>query len=108
MMDFLRLRAADGAMLIAVLAIGWSFYRAHMGPHPFNLFDLLMEHGRVSKMSCILMGSFFVTSWLLIRLTIDGTVTEGYFTSYGGIWVAPLIARMFAPAPRKEEEHGPN
>lgn len=96
----MHLKAADAALMIAALGILWSLYRAHRDQSfEFNLLDLLMENGRVSKVACIVMGAFAVTSWTFLRLTIDGKMTEGYLTAYAGIWVAPMIAKMFSPPP---------
>jgi hypothetical protein len=67
----------------------------HRNPHvEFNLLDLLMEGGRVSKVSFLVMGAFFVSSWLMLALQAAGKMTEGYFGLYAGAWVAPLIARL--------------
>ncbi len=96
------MRAADAAILIITIVVCWSLYRAHKdrnGLSHFNLFDLLVENGRVSKVSCIVMGAFGVSSWVILRLTIDGKLTEGYLTIYNAAWVAPLIAKMFSPPP---------
>lgn len=91
------MRATDGALLILTLVIAWSFYRAHRNPQfTFNVFDLIMENGRVSKVSCLVMGAFAVHTWIMVRLTFDAKMTEGYLTIYGATWVAPLLARMFS------------
>jgi len=94
------MRATDAALLIVALVIAWSFYRAHRSNEgafsQFNLLDLLLENGRVSKVSCLVMGAFTVHSWIIVRLTVEGKMTEGYLTIYGATWVAPLLARMFS------------
>lgn len=72
----------------------------HLNPNvEFNALDLLMENNRVSKVSCLVMGSFGVTSWIVLDLQIHGKLTEGYFMGYCGAWVAPLIVRLFNPMP---------
>lgn len=92
------MRAADASLLIVALVIAWSFYRAHRDKSfAFNLFDLLMENGRLSKVACIVMGAFTVHTWIMVRLTFDAKMSEGYLTIYGATWVAPLLARMFMP-----------
>jgi len=95
------LRATDAALLIVALVIAWSLYRAHKGNDAyfanFNLVDLLLENGRVSKLACVFMGSFAVSSWIMVRMTFDGKMTEGLFMAYGGVWVAPVIAKLFTP-----------
>ncbi len=86
--------------IIAALGVLWSIYRLHLNPNvEFNALDLLMEGGRVSKVSCLVMGSFGVTSWLMLDLQVHGKMTEGYFMGYGGMWVAPLIVRLMNPIP---------
>lgn len=94
------MRATDAGMLIIVLMLAWSFYRAHKDPaHQFNVFDLLLDSGKVSKMAFAFLVTLAVTSWIMIRLTVSGKLTEGYFTAYGLMWVAPLVAKLFSPAP---------
>lgn len=86
-------------MVIIALVIAWSFYRAHRNSaFSFNVFDLIMENGRLSRLACVFMGSFGVSSWIMMRLTIDGKMTEGLFMAYGGVWVAPIIAKLFSNA----------
>ena len=97
------MRATDGALLIVALSIAWSFYRAHRSNDDafkhFNLLDLLMENGRVSRLASVFLGSFLVSSWIMVRMTIDGKMTELIFAAYGAMWVAPIIAKLFSPAP---------
>lgn len=85
------------AVLLAaiVVLITWSFYRLHRDPNTdFNVLDLLMENGRVSKISCAFLAAFGITSWIMVKLTLDGKMTEGYLGLYGSMWVGPLIARV--------------
>lgn len=83
------------AMFIAAVAV--SFYRLQKDKtNDFNLFDLLMEGGRVSRIAVAFMVTLIVTSWIMLKLAIDQKMTEGYLVSYGAMWVAPIIARMFA------------
>ena len=92
------------AFSIAVLGIIWSIYRLHRDPNnDFNMLALLMENGRVSKLSCIVMGAFSVTSWVMIALQLSGKMTEGFLTAYGALWVAPLVVRLFNPAPKGQQ-----
>lgn len=92
------MRLTDAAMLLLLLALCWSFYRAQKDPaNVFNLFDLVLDGGRISKVSVAFMTTLCVTSWIMLRLTLDGKLTEGYMTSYGLMWVAPLVAKLFSP-----------
>ena len=92
------MRASDAALLIVVLIIVWSLYKAHRRiQNDFSLFDLLMENGRVIKIACVFLGSFAVTSWIMIRVTLDGKMNEGLFMAYAGAWIVPMTAKLFSP-----------
>ena len=97
------MRAADASLLIIALVIAWSVYRAHRRNdgafENFNILDLLLENGRVSRLACAFMATLVVTSWIMVRLTLDGKMTEGYLIGYGGMWVAPIVAKLFTPQP---------
>lgn len=97
------MRATDAALIIVALVIAWSFYRAHRKQDfSFSVFDLIMDNGRVSRIACVFLGSFLVFSWIMVRLTLDGKMSEGYIGLYGGTFVAPILAKLFAPAPLKD------
>lgn len=87
-------------ILLAVLAIAAflvlvSMWRAHRDAlSQFNAFDLLMENGRVSKIAVAYMLVLGVTTWVIVWLTVRDKLTEGYFTSYGALWVVPLVAKV--------------
>ena len=95
-----ELRSTDALLLIFGLLIAWSFYRAQRDPAvSFNLFDLVMENGKVSKLAVAFMTGLVVLSWIMIRLTVTGKMTEGYVGLYGGIIIAPVIAKLFSSSP---------
>lgn len=82
-------------LALAALVIGVSFWRAHQRHDiDFNAFDLVLENGRVSKISFAFMLVLGVTTWVIIDLQIKGKLTEGYFTTYGAMWVLPLVAKV--------------
>lgn len=88
------------AILLALLALAaalvlWSMWRAHRSRLlDFNLFDLITENGRVSKIAVSYMLVLGVTTWVIVWLTVRDKLTEGYFTAYGALWVAPLVAKV--------------
>lgn len=94
--DLIEVRGTTAALLIVFCLILWSFYRARK---TINLLDPLIENGRLSKISCVFMGSWVLHSWVIVRLTLDSHLTEMHMTSYAGIWVVPIVAKLFAPAP---------
>jgi len=94
------MRVADGAVLLIAVALVWSFYRAQKDPaNSINLFDLVMDKGRINRISVAFMVTLCATTWIMVRLTLDGKLTEGYFTGFGLMWVAPLVAKLFSAPP---------
>lgn len=91
--------ALDGAMLIISVAIAYSLYRANRDMTTFNLIDLLMENGRVSRIACAFLTTLIVTSWIMVTLTVLGKMSEGYMATYGAMWVTPIVAKLFSTAP---------
>ena len=92
------MKYTEAGAIIILLIVAWSLYNAHRDKgSTFNLFDLLMEGGKLSRLACVFMGAWFANTWILVRLTEDGRMTEGYLTAYGLTWVAPIIAKLFAP-----------
>lgn len=94
------MRATDAALLIVSLVIAWSFYRAHNSNTgrfaEFNLLDLLIENGRVSRLAVAFMATLVVSSWVVIKLTIENKLSDVIFGGYLTAWVAPIIAKLFS------------
>lgn len=89
-------------ILLAVLmtALSVQAWRLHKDPDvSFNLLDLLMENGRVSRLSVMLMGGFTIVSWVMVGLQLTGKMTEGYMSVYGGMCIIPILTRMVAGQP---------
>lgn len=85
-----------GLMLVA---IGFAAWRLHLNPeNDFNILDLLMENGRVSKAAVVMMGAFSLTSWMMVQLTLAGKMTEGYFGLYSAAWIAPVVIKLITQA----------
>lgn len=84
-----------GVLAAAGLALLVSFWRAHRSTLvQFNALDLIMEGGKVSKIALAFMVAFSVTTWVFVYLTLRDKMTEGLFLAYGGMWVAPLVAKV--------------
>ena len=81
-------------LILGALLVALSFWKLQKSPVEFDLRDLLMENGRVSKIAIVFLGSFALSGWIMIRLTLKGEMTEGYLTTFGAMWVTPLIARV--------------
>ena len=91
------MRVWDGVLILVGLVVVWSLVRAHRNPAvDINLFDLVMENGRLSKVSVGYMVTLVVSSWVLIRAAYDSKSLDIIYAAYGAMWVTPLIAKIFA------------
>ena len=88
--------AALAALLMVLFYIVRSLVvRDRSNASKINLDDLLIgDDGKVSKGAAVMLGSFAVTSWMMVFLTLNDKVTEGYFASYLGVWVIPVVAKI--------------
>lgn len=86
-------------LALILLVILWSLYRFHKGPKQFDLTDLLMENGRVSKIAVAFMLTLVVTTWMMAYMTLTKSITEGYFSIYVAAWIAPIVARIIKGTP---------
>jgi hypothetical protein len=63
----------------------------------------LMENGKASPRAFGYMATLIVTSWIVLTMAINKTLTDVIFAAYGAMWVAPIVASMFSPAPAAQE-----
>lgn len=90
--------------VVALLVI-FSAIRMHRDPHnDFNLLDLLMENGHVSKAAVVMMGAFSLTTWMMVHLTLIGKMAEGYFGLYAAAWIAPVVVKLITQGPTSHGE----
>lgn len=88
-----------------VILVGVSLWRAHNNAdYTFDLMDLIMENGRVSKIAVAFMMVLGVSTWVVINQEISAKLTEGTFGLWLTAWVTPLVAKVVfgkteAPAP---------
>jgi len=86
-----------GGPIYAVLAllVGWFLYRAHRDPATsFDLKDLLMENGRVSKIAVAFMVTLGTSSWYVVHEALEKQLTDTGFGLYLATWVAPIVAHI--------------
>jgi len=90
---------ADAALGVILLLVLWSFYKAQRDPtNSLNLFDLVMENGRISRIAVAFLVALLVTSWVLIIAAHDTARNlDVIFSAYGAMWVAPIVAKLFSP-----------
>lgn len=97
-----------GLILVAVLLIILlTLYRFHSGPRSFDLTDLLMENGRVSKIAVAFMLTLVVTTWMMAYMTLNKMMTEGFLIAYMSAWVAPIVARIVKGTPESDKSDVP-
>src|ERR1017187_998851 len=89
----------DAVLGIILMLLLWSFYEAQRDPaNKFNLWDLIMENGRVSRIGFAYLVGLLVTSWVLIRMAQNEQRSlDVVFSAYLAAWVAPIVAKLFSP-----------
>ena len=99
-------------LALALVAAAVSLWRAHKLPDvQFNLLDLLMENGRVSKIAVAFMLVLGVSTWVIVDQQVTGKLTEGMFGLWLTAWVTPLVAKVVfnkteMPTERGKEGNG--
>lgn len=96
-------------ILYAILAVAAaliliSFYQLNRDRDDFNILDLIMENGRVSRIAFAFMLTLLVTSWIIVKLTVDGKMSEQYLFVYGGLWIAPVVAKLLSNNPPADKD----
>lgn len=77
------------------LLIMWTLERRNKNAaSTFSFDDLLTENGKTSKAACVMFGAFALSTWILVFLTINEKLTEGYFGAYLAAWVGPVVAKI--------------
>jgi len=62
----------------------------------FKVIDLLMENGRASKWAVIIMAAFGLSCVVMTGWFLNQVLQWSDFLAFLGVWIAPLIAKMFA------------
>jgi hypothetical protein len=85
-----------GVLGVCALSLLWGLIRrSHNPASHINLDDLLVgDDGKVSKAAAVMMGSFAVTSWVVVFQTINHSITDTTFGLYVASWVAPTVTRL--------------
>jgi len=89
-------------LALAVLLILWALERKNQSKDsPISFDDLLLgDDGKMSKAACVMFGSFALTTWTIVYLTINDKLTEGYFGAYLAAWVLPAVTKLIkGPSP---------
>lgn len=94
----------DWIALVLALLIAYSFYRAHQNQSmkEFNIFDLIMENGRVSRLACIFIATWVVFTWAVVKAVLKNNYEQ--LPLYGTIWAIPIVAKMFTSSAAKPPE----
>jgi len=102
MMEFGTTKTVMALVLILFVLIAFRQLRKQhqLARSRINFDDLLLgEDGKLSKAAAVMMGSFAMTTWLMVYLAMNEKMTEGYFTAYLGAWVLPTVAKLVMNRP---------
>lgn len=82
-----------GAVVVWLCWGLWQRSKSHTSK--INIDDLFLgDDGKMSKAATVMLGSFALTTWVIVYLAITGRLNEGYFAAYLAAWVAPAVAKL--------------
>ena len=85
------------AFLFIAALIVLFFYHAHKYKDTeFNVYDLFMEDGKTSSKKVIFIGSFIVSSWVIVHKELTAALDATVFGAFLAAWVAPVVANLFS------------
>jgi len=96
-LDTLATNHAMAAILAAVCVFfAWGIWRRSKNhTSKIDLDDLLCgDDGKIAKSAVVLLGSFALTTWVIVYLAITNKLNEGYFAAYLAAWVAPTVTKL--------------
>ncbi len=104
MIDMNVKTAMSIGLVLVVLLIAWTIERRHRNlESKLDLDDLLLgDDGRMSRSAVVLLCSFVMTTWMMIYLTLQGQMTEGYLGIYIAAWITPTVTKMIVERPQPQ------
>jgi hypothetical protein len=85
------------ALLLALLLV-WRALRNRelSSASKLNLDDLLLDPltGKISKAAAVLMGSFALSSWVIVYVTLEGKLTDVLFAAYMAVFATPAVVKI--------------
>lgn len=89
------------ALILVIIAIVYALMKRDRSATSYiNLEDLLLgDDGKLSKAAAVMMGSFALTTWLMVYLALGNKMTEGYLAIYVAAWIAPTVTRLIVNKP---------
>lgn len=87
MIDLIRSHTSTLVLIgMAMLAV-WVMLRWQKSHPEFDLADLITErNGKVSLKKMGVTVALTVTTWVMVTVTAQGKMTEGYVALYAGVW----------------------
>ena len=100
-MNLIKLAMAVLLLLVVIYLTIILIKRSRSSSSNLDLEDLLLgDDDKISKAAFVMMGSFAMTTWLMIYLTLNAKMTEGYLSIYVGAWIVPTVVKMIkGPTP---------
>lgn len=94
-MDYQRIGLILALALIVLLLARTLRNRNKDQTSAISLDDLLLgDDGKMSKAAIVMLGSFGLTSWVILYLTLNDKLTDIIFGAYLTAWVVPTVAKL--------------
>jgi len=95
--SFIYTKAGMAVALVVVIGLVCRllFNRDKDSASKVNFDDLFLgDDGKMSKAAIVMIGSFLMTTWIMVHLTMIDKMSEGYLTIYGGLWIIPVVTKL--------------
>ena len=86
--------------LLGILASVLAWKATHSGESRFNFEEAFLDtNGKTSISRIGMFSALVVSTWAFVYMTVDGKMTEWYFTGYMGAWVLNGLGSKFLDKP---------
>lgn len=87
---------ADIMLVLLLLVATWVVWRAQQR-QDFDFAEMLQDDShKASALRLGVLGSFAISSWIVLHDTLAGTISDWQFGTYLGVWSGAKVAETFA------------
>jgi hypothetical protein len=94
---------ADIMLVVLLLVAAWVVWKAQTRAD-FDFAEMLQDDShKASALRLGVLGSFAISSWIVLHDTLAGTISDWQFGVYLGVWSGAKVAETFAQRMGKKE-----
>jgi hypothetical protein len=87
---------ADIMLVVLLLVAAWVVWKAQQR-QDFDFAEMLVDQDhKASALRLGILGSFAISSWIVLHDTLAGTISDWQFGTYLTVWSGAKVAETFA------------